>query len=284
MKSLVIPIVGLPNVGKSSIVNAVLERKVSIVTHKKHTTRTMIFGSRQFDDTEVVFVDTPGFEKVNTKLGTVIFNSMKEYLASLDEMLLILDASKPEIEKFEPLISKSIVVLNKIDRVRKPKLLPIVAQLQSLGAKEIFFTCAQSHDGIKELRNYLKDKIQEQEEHNYDATPEDVINFACECVREKILISFEQEIPYKVWVQPTHVHLPKNSAWKLELDIIVPKASYKPILVGKNGAQIKAISIAARAELNAKLGHSGFLRLDVKIDEKLWERDATYQQLGWLKK
>lgn len=283
MKSLIMPVVGLPNVGKSSLMNAILGRKVSIVTHKRHTTRSMIFGTQRYEDAEVVFVDTPGISKVNTKLGTLIFNSMKEYLSSLDEMLLILDASKPEIEKFEELIPKSIVVLNKIDKVHKPKLFPIIERLKELNVKAVFFTSANSGDGIEPLAQYLKNKIQDEEEHNFEMAPEDIAAFACECVREKILMQFDQEIPYKIWVEAPVVKLPSESAWRLELNIYVPKASYKPMLLGKNGQQIKSVGVAVRAELSSKLGQSGYLGLKIIVDEKLWERDYVYQKLGWMK-
>jgi len=283
MKSLIMPVVGLPNVGKSSLINAILGRKVSIVTHKRHTTRSMIFGSQRYEGAEVVFVDTPGIGQVDTKLGRMIFNSMKEYLASLDEMLLVLDARKPEIEKFEEIIPKSIVVLNKIDHVSKPKLFPIIQKLQDLNVKAVFFTSANSGDGVEPLREFLKDRIKDEPEHSYDPTPEDVVSFACECVREKILVQFEKEIPYKIWVEPSVVKLEKNSAWRLELNIYVPKASYKPIMLGKNAQILKAIGIAVRAELSAKIGHSGYLGLKIIVDEKLWQRDYVYQKLGWMK-
>ncbi|MFA6089806.1 MAG: GTPase Era [Candidatus Woesearchaeota archaeon] len=284
MKSLVMPVVGLPNVGKSTIINAVLGRKVSIVTHKPHTTRSMIFGTKQFDGAEVVFVDTPGIQKVNTKLGNMIFESMKEYLLQQDEVLLILDASRPEIEKFESIIPKSIIVLNKIDRLRKPKLLPLVQKLKEMGAKEVFFTSANLGDGIAELSEYLKNKMQDEEEHDFSTVPEDVAYFACECVREKILVQFDEEIPYKVWIEPVSIKLPKDSAWHIELNIVVPKASYKPMLLGKKGECIKSIGVAARAELTAKFKQSGYLGLKIIVDEKLWNKDYVYSRLGWMKK
>lgn len=282
MKSLVMPIIGLPNVGKSTIINALMGHKVSIVTHKKHTTRSLIMASKSLDDAEILFVDTPGIEKVSTKLGTVIFSSMKEYLASLDQMLLILDAAKPEIEKFEEIIPKSIVVLNKIDRVHKPKLLPIIAQLQAMGAKEVFLISANIGDGLKELANYLE-KYVETGHQTKDGSlyAEDLVAYACECIREKILIKFEKEIPYKIWVQPKSSHVPEKSAWKIILQIVVPKKGYKPILLGKRGENMKAIGTAARIELSSKFKQPGYLGLEIIVDEKLWQKDYVYQQLGW---
>lgn len=284
MKSLIMPIVGLPNVGKSTIINALMGEKVSIVTHKKHTTRTMNFGAKRSGDAEILFVDTPGIEDVQQKLGSMIFKSMKQYMASLDQMLLVLDASKPDIEKFQDYISKSIVVLNKIDRVRKPKLLPIINRLQELGAKQVFLISANSGDGIKELAAYLEDYKQTGFETEHGSMHSfDIGEYACECVREKILTQFEQEIPYKVFVCPKTVEVQENSAWKIIVQIIVPKKSYKPILLGKHGQQIKEIGIAARTEISAKLKQPGFLGLEIVVDEDLWKKDYVYQKLGWKK-
>lgn len=284
MKSLVMPIIGLPNVGKSSIINALLGDKVSIVTHKKHTTRSFVFGAKRKSDAEILFVDTPGIEKVETKLGNMIFHSMKDYLAHTEEVLLILDANKPQIEDFADIMPKSIVVLNKVDLIRKPKLLPIIARLQELGAKEIFMTAANSGEGIKDLAKYLESRMVEAPETKYGSLfEEDIAAFACECVREKILMQCEKEIPYKVWVQPKFVHIPKNSAWKLTLKIIVPKDSYKPILIGARASRLKAIGTAVRTELSTKLKQPGFLGLEVVVDKNLWEKDFVYQQLGWKK-
>lgn len=286
MKSLVLPVVGLPNVGKSTLMNALLGKKVSIVTHKKHTTRSLIFGSKEFESTQILFVDTPGFEKVNTKLGTVIFDNMKEYLKTLDEMILVLEATNPCIEKFAESIPKSIVVLNKIDRVRKPKLLPIIDQLQRLGAKAIFLISANSGDGVNDLKDYLAthSKITDVEEMEVkEPYNEDLVAFACECVREKILTQFEKEIPYKVWIEPLSHSIPKNSAWNLALKIVVPKKNYKPILLGKKGDVIKSIGIAARTEIAAKLNQPGYLSLQIVVDEDLWKKKYVYEQLGWSK-
>ena len=282
MRSLIMPVVGLPNVGKSTIINALMGKKVSIVTHKPHTTRSMIFGLRQLSGAEILFVDTPGFEQVKTKLGTMIFNSMNEYIKNLEEMMLVLNAANPQIEKFSHLVPRSIVVLNKIDYVRKPKLLPIIQQLQDLEAKQVFLVCAQSGDGIQDLANYLD--IQADTSMK---TPEgslyieDIAAYACECVREKILMQFDKEIPYKVWVYPKSVKIPKESAWNIMLNIVVPKRTYKAILLGKNGQNIKSIGMASRIELSAKLRQSGYLGLEIVIDEKLWQKDHVYEQLGW---
>jgi|GEM_PF-2778238 len=282
MKSLVMPVVGLPNVGKSTIINALMGDKISIVTHKPHTTRSMIFGAKKTSDTEILFVDTPGIENVSTKLGSLIFKSMKQYLSSLDEMLLVLDATNPRLDQFDEVICKSVVVLNKIDRVRKPKLLPIIEQLQNLGAKEIFMVAANSGDGMNELSQYLSKRAEGAIEHKTGSLyVEDIAQFACECVREKILMHFEQEIPYKIWIYPKSVNVSENSSWKISLCIVVPKQSYKPILLGKGGQQIKTIGTAARVELCAKLKQPGYLDLEIVVDEKLWQKDLVYEQLGW---
>lgn len=283
MKSLLIPIVGVPNVGKSTLLNSLFGQKVTIVTRKPHTTRNMIYISQKFDDSEIVFIDTPGIEKVKGKLGTTIFDSMKSYVQEIDSMLLILDATNPQIEKFESYVSKSIVVLNKIDYLRKPKLLPIIAKLIELNAVEIFCICAKTGDGVAELRNYLIEKSKIAIEYNEEGSmlEEDIKFFACECLREKLLTELNQEIPYQLFITCENIKIPKESAWEISLNIVVPKKSYKPIIIGKKGSFLKKIGTSVRLELNAKLMQSGFLKLNVVVDEKLWQRTETYKLMGW---
>lgn len=279
--NLIFPIVGLPNVGKSTIINALLGHKISIVTHKANTTRTIIYGSQNFNGAEVLFVDTPGFSNVKTKLGAMIFDSMKDYLDGLDEMILVLDAANPQIEKFASVISKSIVILNKIDYLRKPKLLPIIAQLQSLGAIEVFLISALFQDGMADLKSYIQARCADIPTQAMNPVDVDIKEYACECVREKLLTMLNEEIPYKIFVEAKEVHVPKDSAWRIMLNIVVPKKSYKPIILGKKSAMIKAIGIAARTEISLKLMQTGFLGLQIMVDEKLWEKAETYAKLGW---
>jgi GTP-binding protein Era len=283
MKSLLMPIIGMPNVGKSSLLNALIDEKVSIVCRKPHTTRSFIFSVKKNVDAEVVFVDTPGIEKVKGKLGTVIFDSMQEYLKEIDEMLLVLDATNPQAEKFADYIPKSIVILNKIDYLRKPKLLPLAEELKALGAKEIFFVCALTGDGIKELRQYLdaKSYTADIETKEGSLIQENIADFAAECVREKLLNELQQEIPYKLFVQVISSSFPPNSAWDISLEVIVPKKSYKPIVIGKKACLIKAVGTAVRKEVSAKLNQSGYLGIRVVVDESLWSKKEIYEALGW---
>lgn len=285
MAKISIPIVGLPNVGKSTLLNSLMGEKVSIVTHKPHTTRSIQFLSKDLDGAEVVFADTPGLDKVSNKLGTVIYNNMQSYLKSLDSMMLVLDSSNPRFESFIPYIDKSIVVLNKIDHVRKHKLLPIISSISKLNPIQVFCVCAKTGYGVKDILSYLKeasllDKVEDDFAQEY-FSKEDILTYACEVVREKILLQFEQEVPYNVFIKVKNYLLPKQSAWKLYLDIVVPKDSYKPILIGKKCDRLKNIGRAARLEISMKLRQPGFLGLQVVVDENLWKKGETYTSLGW---
>lgn len=281
MKCITLPIVGLPNVGKSTLMNMLVGEKISAVSHKKHTTRMIQFGAKTVNDVQVLLVDTPGFENVKTKLGGMVFSSMKKYLEEAEEMLLVLDAAYPSLEKMGQYVSKSVVVLNKIDLLRKPKLLTLIAELRDLGAKEIFMISARTGDGVDELFDYLtthNNFIDIEEEQQVD----DLRHFVCECVREKIFERCDQEIPYKVWIEPEVFTVPPSSAWEIHLRIVVPKDTYRPILLGKKGEMIKSIGIAARMEISSRLRQPGHLGLKIVVDEKLWKKDDVYKRLGWL--
>lgn len=285
MKRINIPIIGLPNVGKSSLLNLLVGEKVSIVTPKPHTTRSIQYSLKSFRDLEVVFVDTPGIDKVNDKLGSVIFKNMQSFLKSLDRMMLVVDATNPRLHSFLPYLEKSIVILNKIDYVRKPKLLPLIKELQDLNVQKIFCVSAKTGDGVKDILDFLKSEALLSEELPDHAlllnSQSDILQFACECVREKILLLFQQEVPYKVFIKLKEYMLPSNSAWTIMLDIIVPRESYKPIIIGKKCERLKKIGQAVRLEVGLKLQQSGFLGLNVVVDENLWEREETYNSLGW---
>jgi GTP-binding protein Era len=282
VKSLIMPIVGAPNVGKSTIINMLMGKKVSIVTHKPHTTRTIITATQRKSEYEVMLVDTPGIEQVDTTLGNVIYESMQEYIKDLDEMLLILDAREPRIHLFEHLIPRSVVVLNKIDMVRKPKLLPIIQDLNDLGAKRVFLVSAKTGDGIEELAKFINiEALQAEEIPQTPSEDEDLLAYACECVREKILLMADKEVPYSIIIEPISSRIPKNSAWLIDLKIIVPKESHKGILIGKRGAFLSSIGKAARMELVSKFKQPGFLRLKVVCNKSIWEKSETYERLGW---
>lgn len=259
--------------------------KVSIVTHKPHTTRKMYSCAKSLNDCELVFMDTPGIDKVNDKLGTVIFNNMQNYLKSLDNMMLVIDCTQPKLSVFLPYISQSIVVINKIDYVKKHKLLPLIQQLQALNAKKIFCVCAKTGDGVKDILEYLKSESLLVETPAISevllSTKDDILNYACECVREKILLQFEEEIPYKIMVVVKSYSLPEKSAWTISLNIIVPKESYKPIIIGKKCERLKSIGKSVRLELSFKLKQSGYLGLNLVVDEELWKKKETYYALGW---
>jgi GTP-binding protein Era len=282
MRSCTIPIVGLPNVGKSTLMNSLVGDKISTITNKPHTTQSLINANKIFGDTQCIFVDTPGFEKVDTKLSKLIFALMKQYLSNLDKMLLVIDARAPKLHIFQDYIHKSIVVINKIDLVRKPKLLPLIANLQQFNPIEIFMVSARSGDGVDELSKYISQYIVQNAHEDVQFQPQNIEDFACACVREKILQLFDQEIPYKVWIEPQYVHVPKNSAWKMTLNIIVPKINYKPMFLANHGAIMRSIGSSARMEIGMKLQQPGYLKLNIVVDKRLWEKNKIYQKLCWI--
>lgn len=285
-KSLDIPIIGLPNVGKSTLLNALFGEKISIVTNKPHTTRTIDAFHKKFEDVVLDIVDTPGIKKTNSKLGKVIFRNMQSYLKSLDRMILVLDCNNLMLDIFSDFINKSIVVVNKIDNLRKPKLLPILNQISLLNPIKVFCVCARTGDGVEDLLGYLKGEISYEEASDFEIMEsafdsEVILSYATECVREKMLLTFDQEIPYNVVIKVREAGVFKESAWRIFLDIIVPKESYKPIIIGKKGENLKNIGEMVRLELACKIKQPGFLGLNVVVDNNLWKRKDTYLNLGW---
>lgn len=280
-KSISIPVIGLPNAGKSTLINSLTGKKISIITHKPHTTRSMIIGVMKEENKEVIFIDTPGMKREKSKLSKKIYSSMQKYLKEIEECLLILDASKHSIpSEFEEIIPKSILILNKIDLVRKPKLLLLIDEISKLNPLSVFLISATEHDGIKDLKNYLFSITKECEELESTYINQNVGEYACECVREKILSLADQEIPYQILIEPVLIDT-ESPRWHIELKIVVPKDGYKGILIGKKGEMLKNIGESARLELVSYFKRPGFLGLKIVVEKNLWEKDETYQKLGW---
>ena len=285
-KTLFATIMGLPNAGKSTLLNKIIGRDISIVTKKAQTTRNLLHGIYTQDDTQIIFVDTPGVFSANKEFEKKISGAAFKEAKENDAVIFILDAfefcKKYQItdelkfifEKIKSYDMPKILVLNKIDKLDRKNLLQAIDVLKDeILFDETFLISAKKSDGIKDLLNLLKNLAQKSEWF-YDA--DDLSNLslrviAAEITRAKIFEFLSQEIPYESTVQ-TIKWDEKQGDIKIYQEIKTAKAGHKKIIIGKNAATIKRISKAAREEIERFLGAKIFLHVDVVHDAKWKEK------------
>lgn len=270
-----IAIVGAPNVGKSSLLNYWLGTKVSIVSSKPHTTRNAIFGSITRDDSQIVFVDTPGFARQGGIWGKHLSEALENAFKDVEIVLLVIDAVKPFRHGTEILLDlciksgkKLFVTMHKCDAVKKQDLFKIAQWIQEKGyTGEVFITSTNDQVGLDVL---LDKMFLETRDGEWFFDKDEKTNLSkewmgAECVREKAFYLLHQEIPFHLAVVPMKWDFNK-SIWELDVDIIVQNDNHKKIVIGRKGAMVKEIGSAARAELMTKWG-KGRLFIDVKVDK-----------------
>lgn len=271
--------VGRPNVGKSSIVNAICGRKISIVSDKPQTTRHRIMGIRTRPDSQIVFVDTPGIHKPVTALGERVNATALGSMADVDVTALVLDATK-SFGKGDRWVAgqldmkNSIVVVNKIDLASPTQILGMLSTASELGAKEYFPLSAKTTDGIDGLVDYILKGLPEGPQFFPDEEvsdqPEEL--WVAELVREQLLAATRDELPYSIATQVVEWEWPR-----IRVDIIVERDSQKGMVIGKGGIVLKKAGEAARRQLPEGV----FLELRVKVD-KDWQRRADrVERLGY---
>jgi GTP-binding protein Era len=284
-----IAIIGAPNVGKSTLVNALVGTKVSIVSHKVQTTRVPLRGIAIAGVSQLVFIDTPGLFQPRRRLERAMVEAAWSGVEDADLVVLMLDASQglqPEADGIlAALKSKKtapILVLNKIDRVAKPRLLKLAADANArLPFAATFMLSALGGDGVDDLKAYLARQVPAGPWH----FPEDEVCdaplrlLAAEITREKIYARLHDELPYRTAVETTAWQEKKNGV-RIEQTIFVERDSQKRIVLGKDGQMIKQLSSAARQELAEILEQPVHLFLFVKVRQD-WENDPErYRQMG----
>ncbi len=299
-----IAVIGAPNAGKSSLVNALVGAKVSIVTHKAQTTRTRIRGVAMEGETQLVFIDTPGIFTPRRRLDRAMVAAAWGALENADAILLVVDAptrlaigdggadaaarraaaeTEAIIEALSSRGSRPMLVLNKVDRVRNPDLLPLAESLNRSGAfDETFFVSATGGGGVSELRAHLAARAPE----GPWMYPEDQLSdiserlTAAEITREKLYLRLHDELPYEATVETDTWECTKKGELRIEQTIYVARESHKPIVLGKDGATIKAIGAAARVELTELFGAPAHLFLTVKVRADWADDPARYRSIG----
>ena len=279
MRSGFVTIVGRPNVGKSTLVNALCGRKVSIVSDKPQTTRHRIMGVLTDAETQLVFVDTPGLHKPVTALGERVNATALESLADVDIACVMVDATKKVGTGDEWVarhvdLAKSIVIINKIDRVKPEELIAQLQRLAKWNAAEYFPVSARTGEGVKELLSYLRSKMPEGPYY----FPEDAVSdipdemWVAELVREQLLAVMRDEVPYSIATRVTQWDWPH-----IKVEIIVERESQKGLVIGHKGEVLKA----AGQKVREQLPDGAYLELFVKVD-KDWQRHPDrIERLGY---
>ena len=284
-----VAILGAPNAGKSTLVNELVGSKVSIVSPKVQTTRARIRGILVEGNTELVLVDTPGIFKPSRRLDRAMVATAWAEADESDLRVLIVDSEKGIDKNTRSIIDnlkknkqKVILVLNKIDLVKKEKLLPLIAELNKYPIfTETFLISAKTGENTGELKKYLLSRAPK----GLWMFPEDQLSdlpnrlFAAEITREKLFMHLAQELPYTLAVETTLFQEQKNGI-RIEQTIYVERTGQRSIILGKNGAMIKKIGSAARFELSKLLDAPVHLFLFVKVKENWQEDPAQYRDWG----
>ncbi|MBV7394405.1 GTPase Era [Mameliella sediminis] len=287
-----IALIGEPNAGKSTLTNAMVGAKVSIVTHKVQTTRARIRGVAMAGDSQLVFVDTPGLFKPRRRLDRAMVAAAWGGAADADVIVLLIEAHrgitdgvKTILKGLEDLPKGRTIALaiNKIDRVEAPVLLALTKDMnERFNFARTFMISAEKGHGIEDLRDWLAQEVPE----SPWLYPEDQIAdlplrmIAAEMTREKLTLRLHQELPYQLTVETESWQERKDGSARIDQVIYVARDGHKGILLGHKGETIKAISKAAREELSAFLDRPVHLFLQVKVRENWLEEKERYSEMG----
>jgi len=289
MKSGFVSIIGRPNSGKSTLLNRLTGVKVSIVTDKPQTTRRVVRGIITRPEGQITFLDTPGIHKPIHRMNERMMKSVRDAMAGVDLILLIVDCSASfgrgdefTLELLKPAATKNFLLLNKIDRVEKNQLLPLIDRYSKLGSfEEIIPISALTGENVEDLISqifkhleegpmfYPPGQISDQHERS----------IASEMIREKLIVFTEEELPYSTAVVIDRF-MEDEQIYRIYASIFVERDSQKAIIIGKGGRQLKEIGTEARQELELFFGRKIFLELHVKVKKRWRDDEETLRSLG----
>ncbi len=290
-ESAIITVCGRPNVGKSTMTNALVGEKIAIVSSKPQTTRNRIMGIVNRGDTQFVLMDTPGFIKPRNRLGDYMVNVVKESVTDVDCVLFLVEPvteiGPGEIalmEKLQESGAPVILVINKIDTVEKEKLLAVIAAYsEAFDFAAVVPVSAKNGDGL----DILLEEMQKYASEGPHLFPDDMITdqperqICAELVREKILRSLDKEVPHGTAVEITKFSERENGIVDVEATIYCEKASHKGILIGKSGSMLRKIGAEAREDMEALLGTKVFLQTWVKVKENWRDSEVQIRNFGY---
>ena len=284
-----VSIVGRPNVGKSTLLNALIGEKVAITTPKPQTTRNQIIGIHNGEHHQVVFVHTPGIHKPRTKLGEYMDKTVQDALQAIDALIVIADVSRKdpqERQTIRELAKHSIpkfLVLNKIDLVHPQELLPIIAEYAEDGFDEILPMSAKTGEGVDKLMACVLSHLKEGPRY-YPAdqwTTQSERQIIAELIRERALFLLQEEIPHGIGVEIRSMKELSPTLTEIFADIYCERASHKGIIIGKQGAMLGKIGSQARAQIEALLQTQIMLKLWVKVRPDWRNSNNDLKTLGY---
>ncbi len=291
-KSGIITICGRPNVGKSTLTNALVGEKVAIVTNKPQTTRNRITAILNRGECQFIFVDTPGLHKARTRLGDYMVNVVKESVADVDAVMLLVEPianiGAPEeelIRRIKTLNCPSVLVINKVDTLERKEALLEVIQLyrQAHDFTAVVPISARTGEGVEELLSVLEGYLPQ----GPQLFPDDMVTdqperqMMAEILREKLLLSLDKEIPHGTAVEITKFSQRDDDVIEIDATIYCEKNSHKGIIIGKGGAMLKKVSSLARQDMERFMGAKVYLQTWVKVKENWRDNVNLIKNFGY---
>ena len=284
-----IAIVGRPNVGKSTLMNAMVGEKIAIVSNRPQTTRNRIMGVVTHEDWQIVFLDTPGIHTPRTRLGEYMMQSVRDAMDGVDGILLMADAS--DVREQDRKIARdmagkkvpAVLALNKIDLLQKDSLLKLMGEFGELGYETIVPVSAKTGDGLEELTDVLVSRLPEGPRY----FPADMVTdqperlICAEIIREKALRHLRDEVPHGIGVEMMAMTKESDDFMEIHATIYCERAAHKGIIIGRQGAMLRTIGTEARADIEKLLDMHVNLKLWVKVREDWRNRAGDLRTLGY---
>jgi GTPase len=291
-KSGFVAIVGRPNVGKSTLMNQVIGQKIAIMSDKPQTTRNKIHGVYTTDDVQIVFLDTPGIHKPNSKLGNYMLKAAESALNEVDAILFLTDVTEAIgggdryiIEQLKKVTNTPVfLVLNKIDKIHPDEMLPVIDKFRKqMNFAEIVPVSALQGNNVNSLLEQVTKYLNEGPMYYpADQITDHPEQFVCaELIREKLLHLTREEVPHSIAVEIESMSVQDNGLVNIGAVIFVERDSQKGIIIGKNGALLKEVGQLARLDIEKLLGSKIFLELWVKVNKDWRNRESILKTLGY---
>ncbi len=284
-----VAIIGRPNVGKSTMINRLVGEKVSIVSPKPQTTRNRILGIVRDEQSQVIFVDTPGIHKPKTKLGEYMEKIIQDAVQGIDILCILIDASKPRpedqilAENFQDIRVPKFLLINKTDLIRPQDLLPIISSFSKAGFDMVLPISAKSGEGLDVLMTEIQKNLPEGPEYYPDDlwTDQNERQMIAEMIREKALMNLREEVPHGIGVEIISIKEVRKGLTEVHADIYCERASHKTIIIGRKGEMLQKIGSQAREDIEALLDCHVNLQLWVKVRPGWMDSNNDLKSLGY---